>query len=99
MLEFVDSGIYLVQDEKKCYTSVVRDRIRGKSTGSGSGGPKINGSDRIWILIPGGWQQQQRQTDHRVAIIGITETAALLIIINSLQRDKLGRKKTNCSGK
>ena len=58
MLEFVDSGLYFVQDENNLYKSIVTGRIRiririlpvEKSTGSG--GQKINGSDRIRVLIP-----------------------------------------------
>ena len=45
MLEFVDSGLYFVQDEKDFINPLLQ-------VGSGSGGPKINGPDRIRILIP-----------------------------------------------
>ena len=55
MLEFVDSGLYFVQDEKNVINPLLQV---GSGSGSvekctGSGGPKINGSDRIRILIPG----------------------------------------------
>ena len=43
MLEFVNSGLYFVQDENNFINSLLQ---------VGSGGPKINGSDRIRILIP-----------------------------------------------
>ena len=46
MPEFVDSGLYFVQYDFFYYFVVT-------VTGSGFGGPKINGSDRIRILIPG----------------------------------------------
>ena len=56
MLEFVDSGLYFAQDENNFINPLLQvgsgsgsDR---KSTGPGSGGPKINGSDRNRILIP-----------------------------------------------
>ena len=53
MLEFVDSGLYFVQDKNNFINPLLQ-------VGSGSGfiekrtgsGPKINGSDRIRILIP-----------------------------------------------
>jgi len=52
MLEFVDSGVYFVQDENNFINPLLKV---GSGSGSvekstGSGGPKINGSDRI--LIP-----------------------------------------------
>ena len=43
MLEFVDSGLYFVQD-KNNFINIVTGRIRRA---------KINGSDRIRILVPG----------------------------------------------
>ena len=54
MLEFVDSGLYFVQDENNFINPFlhVGSGSAEKSTGSGSGEPKINGSDRIRILIP-----------------------------------------------
>ena len=56
MLEFVDSDLHFVQDKNNFINPLlqVRSGSVGKSTtGSGSGGPKITGSDRIRILIPG----------------------------------------------
>ena len=56
MLEFVDSGLYFIQDENSFINPLLQVGFRSwagsneKSTGSGSGGPKINRSDRI--LIP-----------------------------------------------
>ena len=47
MLEFVDSGLYFVQDENSFLTPFLQ-----VGSGFGSGGPKINGSARIRILIP-----------------------------------------------
>ena len=44
MLEFVDSGLYFVQDENNFISQLLQ---------VGSDGPKINGSDRIQTLIPG----------------------------------------------
>ena len=58
MLEFVDSGLYLVQDKNNFINPLLQvgsgsgSRSIERSTGSGSGGPKITGSDRIRILIP-----------------------------------------------
>ena len=54
MLEFVDSGLYFVQDENNFINPLLQvgSGFAEKSTASGSGGPKINGSDRIRILIP-----------------------------------------------
>ena len=43
MLEFVDSGLYFVQDKNNFKNPLLQ---------VGSGGPKINESDRIRILIP-----------------------------------------------
>ena len=49
MLELVDSGLYFVQDENNLITPLLQVGSNEKSTESG--GPKINGSDRIRILI------------------------------------------------
>ena len=57
MLEVVDSGLYFAQDKNNFINPSLRVGSGSveKSTGSGVGsdGPKINGSDRIRILIPG----------------------------------------------
>ena len=55
MLEFVDSGSYFVQDEYNFINQLLQVGSGSGSTekSTGSGGPKINGSDRIRILIPG----------------------------------------------
>ena len=57
MLEFVDSDLYFVQDKKNFRNPLLQVGSGSgsveKITGSGSGGPKITGSDRIRILIPG----------------------------------------------
>ena len=57
MLEFVDSDLYFVQDKNNLINPSLQV---GSGSGSGfvekstgSGGPKITGSDRIRILIPG----------------------------------------------
>ena len=65
MLEFVNSGLYFVQDENNFINPLLQvgsgsgsvEKSTGsgsveKSTGSGSGWPKITGSDRIRNLIP-----------------------------------------------
>ena len=62
MLEFVDSDLYFVQDKNNFINPLLQVGSEfgsgsvEKSTGSGSGGLKINGSDgdriRIRILIP-----------------------------------------------
>ena len=54
MLEFVDSDLYVVQDKNNFINPLLQV---GSGSGSaekstGSGGPKITGSDRIRILIP-----------------------------------------------
>ena len=55
MLEFVDSDLYFVQDKNNFINPLLQVGSGSveKITGSGSGGPKITGSDRIRILIPG----------------------------------------------
>ena len=57
MLEFVDSDLYFVQDKSNFINPLLQVGSESgsveKSTGSGSGGPKITGYDRIRILIPG----------------------------------------------
>ena len=53
MLEFVDSGLYFVQDENNFITPLLQVGSGSNEKSTGSGGPKINGSARIWILIPG----------------------------------------------
>ena len=51
MLEFVDSDLYFVQDKNNFINPLLQvgagsvEKITG--SGSGSGGPKITGSDRI----------------------------------------------------
>ena len=56
MLEFVDSDLYFVQDKNDFINPLLQVGSGSgsveKSTGSGSGGTKITGSDRIRILIP-----------------------------------------------
>ena len=56
MLEFVDSDLYFVQD-KNDFINPLLQVGSGSGSGSvekstGSGGPKINGPDRIRILLP-----------------------------------------------
>ena len=59
MFEFVDSDLYFIQDKNNFIKSLLQVGSGSveKSTGSGSGGPKITGSNRIRIririLIPG----------------------------------------------
>ena len=58
MLEFVDSGLYFVQDENNYINLLLhvksgyRSNEKITESGSGSSGAKINGPDRFWILIP-----------------------------------------------
>ena len=52
MLEFVNSGLDFVQDKNNFINPLLQVGSVKKSTGSESGWPKINGSDRILILIP-----------------------------------------------
>ena len=52
MLEFVDSGLYFVQDENNFINPLLQVGSGSVEKSTGSGGPKINGSDRIGILIP-----------------------------------------------
>ena len=54
MLEFVDSDLYFVQDKNNFINPLLQVGSGSveKSTGSGSGGPKITGSDQFRILIP-----------------------------------------------
>ena len=50
MIDFVDSGLYFVQYENNFINLLLQVGSVEKSTGSG--GPKINGSNRIRIVIP-----------------------------------------------
>ena len=54
-LEFINSGLYFVQDENNFINPLLQvgsgSGFNEKSTGFG--GQEINGSDRIRILIPG----------------------------------------------
>ena len=52
MLEFVDSGLYFVQDKKIFINALLQVGSGSVEKSNGSGGPNINGSDRIRILIP-----------------------------------------------
>ena len=51
MLEFVDSGLYFVQDANNLLNPLLQVGSGSVEKSTGSGGLKINGSDRI--LIPG----------------------------------------------
>ena len=53
MLEFVDSDLNFVQDKNNFINPLLQVGSGSveKSTGAGSGGPKITGSDRIRIRI------------------------------------------------
>ena len=53
MLEFLDSDLYFVQDKNNFINPLLQVGSGSveKSIGSGSGGPKITGSDRIRIRI------------------------------------------------
>ena len=53
MLEFVDSGLYFVQNENNFINPLFQEGSGSdkKCTGSGSSGPKINRSNWIRILI------------------------------------------------
>ena len=53
MLEFVYSGLYFVVDENNIIDPLLQVGSGSNEKSSGFGGPKINGSDRIRILIPG----------------------------------------------
>ena len=51
MHEFVDSGLYFVKDENNFITPLFQGGSGSVEKSTGSGGPKINGSDRIRIRI------------------------------------------------
>ena len=52
MLEFVDFVLYFVQEENNFINPLLQVGSGSREKSTGSGGPKINGSDRIRILIP-----------------------------------------------
>ena len=52
MLEFVNSGLYFVQNENNFINPLLQVGSGSDEKSTGSGGPKINGFDRIRILIP-----------------------------------------------
>ena len=52
MLEFVDSDLYFVQDKNNFINPLLQVGSGSVEKSTGSGGPKITGSDRIRILIP-----------------------------------------------
>ena len=51
MLEFVNSGLYFVQDENNFINPLLQVGSGEKSTGSRSGGPKINGAGSSSLII------------------------------------------------
>ena len=51
MLEFVDSGSYFVQDENNFIIPLLQVGSGSNEESTGSCGQKINGSDRVRILI------------------------------------------------
>ena len=50
-LEFVDSALYFVKDENNCMNPLLQVGSGSGEKSTGSGGPKINGSDRVLIRI------------------------------------------------
>ena len=52
MLEFVDADLYFVQDKNNFINPLLLVGSGSFEKSTGSGGPKITGSDRIRILIP-----------------------------------------------
>ena len=63
MIEFVDSDLFFVQDKNNFIDPLLQVGFGSgsveKSTGPGSGGPKITGSDRI--LIPASNQGKSKK--------------------------------------
>ena len=59
MLEFVDFGLYFVQDENNFINPLLQVGSGSVEKSTGSGGIKINGSDRIRILIPASYMSWQ----------------------------------------
>ena len=54
MLEFVNSGLYFVQDGNNLINPLLQVGSGSNEKSTGSGGPEINGSDRIpgnYVLI------------------------------------------------
>ena len=76
MLEFVDSDLYFVQDKNNFINPLLQ-----VGSGSGSGGLKINGSDRIRILIPGLTNKQSfrgfRRRKYYFSSLNLTKVANL----------------------
>ena len=64
MLEFVDSDLYFVQDKTNFINPLFGSVEKSTGSGFGSGGPKITGSDRIRILIPGGGGVDKRNAHY-----------------------------------
>ena len=69
MLEFVDSDLYFVQDKNNFINPLLQVGSGSveKSTGSGSGGPKITGSSSLVTttnvhLLPWLYSKQQQPT-------------------------------------
>ena len=79
MLEFVDSDLYFVQDKNDLINPLLQVGSVEKSTGSGSGRPKITGSDRIRILIPDKMGHYYLDTQY------IKEVLANLILVLSIK--------------
>ena len=52
MLQFVDSDLYFVQDKNNFINPLLQVGSGSAEKSTGSGRPKINGSDRLRILIP-----------------------------------------------
>ena len=69
MLEFVDSGLYFVQDENYLRNPLLQGGSGSAEKITGSGGPKINGSDRIRILIPGYKESLQVEKEQKLKLI------------------------------
>ena len=53
MLEFVDFGLYFVQDENNFINPLLQVGSGSDEKRTGSGGPKMNGYDRILIPAQG----------------------------------------------
>ena len=83
MLEFVDSDLYLVQDKNNFINPLLKVGSGSveKSTGSGSGGPKIPGSDRIRILIPDRFDTLSNPAISNVVVMKASHYRALFSLL------------------
>ena len=92
MLEFVDSGLYFVQDENNFKYLLLQVGSGSNEKRTGSGGPKINGSGSSSLLFPSFYTPGSGSTSLLVRRDN-TKLIALSLVVCSHNMNENGDKK------